>query len=280
LSHKNSNKPKLEEVYFYYIMINMTKHKLTKINQLLKAWPRGTVALQAWLTKQNVSKGLANHYVSAQWLERIGKSAFIISGDGVDWTGGIYALQQDGFQIHVGAKTALEMQGHAHFIPFHGARSVWVFKPSTETRTLPQWMRNFFAQQIKINLRKSDLFNKYELGLTKQTFATYDITIASRERAMMEYLDLVPHLESYSQAIYLMEGLKTLRPDLIQVLLENCNSIKVKRLFMYLAEEENHPWLSRINLSKVNFGKGKRAIGAGGKFNNKYNLSIPKTNEE
>ena len=60
-----------------------------------------------------------------------------------------------------------------------------------------------------------------------------------------------------------MEGLKTLRPDLVTVLLANCNSIKVKHLFMYLAEEENHLWLPRVDLSEVDFGKGKRVIGEG-----------------
>lgn len=261
-------------------MRSMTGHKSTIINQLLKEWPRGTVALQPWLSKHKVSKHLADYYVATHWLERIGKSAFVISGDKVDWTGGLYALQQQvGLQVHVAARTALEMQGHAHFIPFQGSRVVWLFKPPAETRTLPQWLFDFFASQVKIEFRKRKLFVNNDFGFMQKKFATYSITIASRERAMMEYLDLVPNLESYSQAIYLMEGLKTLRPEVVQKLLENCNSIKVKRLFMYLAEEENHPWLTRLNLSKVDFGKGKRVIGEGGKFNAKYNLLVPVINE-
>ena len=262
-------------------MRSMTKRKVSIINQLLKKWPRGTVALQPWLTEHKVSKDLAAHYVTTKWLERIGKSAFIISGDKVDWTGGLYAIQQYAcLQVHVGGRTALEMQGHAHFIPMQGRRVVWLFKPATEVRNLPQWLYDYFAWQVKISFRKRKLFTDNELGLTEKKFTTYSIKISSRERAMMEYLDLVPDIESYSQAIYLMEGLKTLRPDLITVLLKNCNSIKVKRLFMYLAEEENHPWLTRLDLSKVDFGKGKRVIGKGGKYNAKYNLLVPVMSEE
>ncbi len=37
-----------------------------------------------------------------------------------------------------------------------------------------------------------------------------------------------------------MEGLTTLRPRLIQSLLEQCRSVKVKRLFTVLAEACNH----------------------------------------
>jgi len=257
-------------------MRTMDNHKATIINQLLKKWPHGTVALQSWLSEHKVSKDLASHYVSAQWLERIGKSAFIIAGDNVDWMGGLYAIQQHaGLQIHIGARTALEMQGHAHFLPMQGSRVVWLFKPASEVRNLPQWLTEHFCSQVKITFRKRKLFTDNELGLTKKKFATYSITISSRERAMMEYLDLVPNLESYSQAIYLMEGLNTLRPQVVQALLESCHSIKVKRLFMFLAEQENHPWLTRLNLSNVNFGKGKRVIGPGGKFNAKYNLVVP-----
>ena len=117
------------------------------------------------------------------------------------------------------------------------------------------------------------------MGLTTKQIGEYEIVLSTRERAMMEYLDLVPELESYSQAIYLMEGLKTLRPNAVQELLEKCRSIKVKRLFMHLAEESNHAWVNYVSLSKVNFGSGKRVISGGGKFHSKYNLSVPEVRE-
>ena len=46
-------------------------------------------------------------------------------------------------------------------------------------------------------------------------------------------------------------------------LLESCSSVKIKRLFMHAAEQLNHPWLSRLDLSNVDFGSGKRTIHAG-----------------
>jgi hypothetical protein len=53
--------------------------------------------------------------------------------------------------------------------------------------------------------------------------------------------------------------------------------VKVKRLFMYLAEREAHAWVKKVDLSHVDFGSGKRVIGKGGKLNVKYNLSLPVT---
>jgi len=102
----------------------------------------------------------------------------------------------------------------------------------------------------------------------------YSIIVSSPERAIMEALYFVPQKETFEEARLLMEGLVTLRPKLAQELLEKINSIKVKRLFMYLAEECNLPWVSKINLSGVNLGSGKRIIVKGGTFDKKYKITV------
>lgn len=71
------------------------------------------------------------------------------------------------------------------------------------------------------------------------------------------------------------ENLVSSRPGLVQNLLENCNSIKVKRLFMYLAEKHEHPWIPKVNLSNVYFGEGKRSIVKKGKLDKKHNITVP-----
>jgi hypothetical protein len=74
--------------------------------------------------------------------------------------------------------------------------------------------------------------------------------------------------------MHLFEGLYTLRHDVIQKLLEECSSVKVKRLFMVIAEEFNYPWVRKIDLRKVDFGHGSRSIGQGGKMNSKYKITV------
>ena len=51
--------------------------------------------------------------------------------------------------------------------------------------------------------------------------------------------------------------------------------MKVKRLFMYLAENCKHPWAGKVDLSKVDLGKGKRALVKGGRFDAKYQITVP-----
>ena len=65
---------------------------------------------------------------------------------------------------------------------------------------------------------------------------------------------------------------------MVQELLEDCNSIKVKRLFLYLAENSDHFWFKELNVKSVNLGKGKRVIDVNGKLDKKYNITVPKTN--
>jgi hypothetical protein len=94
---------------------------------------------------------------------------------------------------------------------------------------------------------------------------------------MMEVLYGVPQVDSYEEARLLMEGLTTLRPKVVQGLLEKCASVKVKRLFMYLAESCKHAWVQRLDLAKIDFGQGKRMLVRGGRLDPKYKITVPST---
>ena len=73
-----------------------------------------------------------------------------------------------------------------------------------------------------------------------------------------------------------MENLITLRPSLVQHLLEHCTFLKVKRLFLHFAEKINHPWLKKISLEKIDLGNGKRSLFKNGILDKKYNITVPK----
>ena len=71
-----------------------------------------------------------------------------------------------------------------------------------------------------------------------------------------------------------MELLSVLHSNLLQELLENCTNIKVKRIFLYIAEKLNYPWFSRLDIQRIDLGSGKRIIEKGGRLNKKYNIVI------
>ena len=70
-----------------------------------------------------------------------------------------------------------------------------------------------------------------------------------------------------------------MRPELVQQLLEVCRSVKVKRLFLFLAEEAGHAWVKELNILKLDLGKGKRSIVKGGRLDKRYQITVePNTN--
>lgn len=252
----------------------MASETSSKINQLLKKWPSGAVAVLPWLEKQGAYQQLVHEYEKTSWIRRLGQGAYARAGDKVEWTGGLYAIQEQmGLPVHAGGKTALQMQGYAHFLPLGKGAMVSLFGlPDVK---LPAWFKQY-RWGVKVRYLTTNLFiGEANQGLTKKEIGSYSVSVSAPERAIMEVLYRVPKEESYEEARLLMEGLTTLRPRLVQTLLEHCNSVKVKRLFMVLAESCQHTWVKKLDLSKVNFGKGKRMLVRGGRFDSKYKISVP-----
>jgi hypothetical protein len=250
----------------------------TKINRLLKQWPSGTVAVLRWLEKQGVYQQLVHEYEKSAWIRRVGQGAYAKSGDKIDWSGGLFALQnQLGLPIYAGGKTALQLQGYAHFLPLGKGSTVFLFGPS-DTK-LPAWFTQY-EWGLNIRFASTRLFTgETNAGLTMRDMGAFSIGVSAPERAMLEVLYFVPKEQSYEEARQLMEGLTTPRLKILQNLLENCTSVKVKRLFMVLAEGCGHAWVRKLDISNVNFGKGKRMLVKGGRLDAKYNISVPGTGQ-
>lgn len=245
----------------------------TKINQLLQKTPQGVVLLANWLCSQGYSYDLQHRYIKSRWLEPVGRGAFKRTGDKVDVYGALYALQkQAGKNVHIGGRSSLVLQGFAHFIEMQETKPV-VF---THTRTkLPTWFlsnKEFIAPHvIKTN------FLPMNIGLTSFAVKHFSITISSPARAIMECLEMAPNNFDLNEAMLIMEGLTTLKPGEVQTLLRECTSIKVKRLFLYLAEKSGHAWFKYILTDEIDLGSGKRSIVKPGIFITKYQISVPES---
>ena len=133
-------------------------------------------------------------------------------------------------------------------------------------------MRHQWSQAVV--LVTSGIFDKGNECTSILEVEGVKLEIATLERAAFEMMYLVPKRQSYEEALLVMESLTTLRPQVVQRLLENCTSVKTKRLFMHAAEQLGHSWLSHLDLSNVDFGSGRRSIHAGGRLDNKYDLVV------
>ena len=88
-------------------------------------------------------------------------------------------------------------------------------------------------------------------------------------------LDGLPRRESFHQADMIMQGAVNFSPRRLQKLLNDCDSIKVKRLFFFFADRHNHAWLKHVNKETVHLGKGKRMLVKGGRFDPVYLITVP-----
>lgn len=95
------------------------------------------------------------------------------------------------------------------------------------------------------------------------------------ERAFLELLNEIPDRETFHNADMVMEGLSTLSPIKLQSLLADCRNVKVKRLFFFFAERHQHAWLKRIDRKAIDFGRGKRMIAKGGRYDPDHLITVP-----
>ena len=258
----------------------MSQEKKSKINRLISQWPRGTVRTASYLNRLGFSHDLLVRYRQSGWLQSFGRGAYILYGDKVEWTGVLYAFQnQLGLDVHPGGKTALELKGYAHYLALAPGEGR-VFLYGAQGLVLPSWFKGE-RLGIKIVMIRTNLFPKNSKeGFSEFSDKDFSIMISSPERAAMELLHLVPGKISFDEALLIMENLISLRPDVVQRLLGLCRSIKVKRLFMYMAERQQHSWVSELDTSRIDMGKGKRMIVPKGKYDSTYQITVPRHSHE
>ena len=250
----------------------MNTDNRSKINQLLDSQPQGVVLLAAWLSKQGYSLDLLKVYRKSKWLKSIGTGAMIRHNDYVTYEGAIYALQkQAGLNIHIGGKSALSLLGKSHYLNLSD-KKITLF--GDKDAKLPVWFKKH-NWKVQMDYHASS-FLPASLGLQTLEFKTFSMDISGAARAMLECLYLVPKEQQLFECFELMEGLNNLHPKIVQELLEQCNSIKVKRLFLYLAEKTGHQWVDYIKLDTINLGSGKRSIVKNGVYVSKYQITVPK----
>lgn len=247
----------------------------SKINMIMRQWPKGAVGTASWLQGQGVSRQLTQRYVASGWLKVLGRGAFLRAGDDPDWLGGVYALQQQlGLQVHVAAETALSLKGLGHYLPLGNRATAYLFAAPGER--LPAWFLQY-PWEVRVQKKAPTLFSVSDSAtLSEVQRGDFKVWASSPEQAIMEVMYLATSNDAMDHAVELMKGLSTLRPLMIQTLLEACRSVKVKRLFLWAADSAGHQWFERLDLERLDLGKGKRSLYKGGRFDPKYQITVPK----
>ncbi len=230
--------------------------------------------MASYLKTLGITPELLYTYKRSHWIEPLGKGAYMLSGDTVEWTGAVYTLQsQLAINVHVGGKTALEMKGYAHYLS-EKIRQVFLY--GEPHQKLPAWFKNYPWKADIVFTATNLLPEDCREGFSEFQEKEFSIRISSPERAALEMLYHVPGNVSFDEAFLIVENLINLRPTILQPLLEICTNIKVKRLFLYMAKQHNYPWFRQLRAANIDLGTGKRVIVKRGMLDKQYQITVPK----
>lgn len=255
--------------YKFAIKTNMA----TKIQQILESTPRNTVLFGSWLTEQGLDAKSQYSYMKRGWLTRISKGVYKMQGASPTLLDAVSSYNtQMNKKCVVGAYSAIDLRGYSHYLPM-GKPNAYLFTDNKSK--LPSWLLNGDWDMTVEHMVTSFLGNE-ALGVETMTIEGLDLLVSSPERAIMECLNLPDAASSLLDIYYIMESLTTLRPKLVQQLLESCTSQKVKRLFLYMSEKANHPWVKALKVDSIALGTSRYMVTPTGKYIRKYNMTIPK----
>lgn len=246
-----------------------------KINRLLADWAPGSIATQAWLHGSGIGPSLIQKYQRSGWVERVGHGAWKRCGDDVDWQGGVFALQQGAsVQIWPGGATALNLAGYGHYLIFEKPVIDLFGSPGT---VLAGWFRKY-PWGVEVSFHPGGLFADMEdmaLQVFRVPYSRFELKISTPERAVLELIHQSANEMLFSSVVDVLSGLGSLSPRRLQRLLEACNSIRVKRVFLLLARNAGHAWYGRLTLSRIDLGTGKRQIIRGGRLDKEFLVTVP-----
>lgn len=252
-------------------LYTMNIEKGNKLNLLLQNWQPGGLFFSSWLKKNGYSDQLMQQYRKSGWFSALSKGVVFRTGDKLSSFAAITSYNtQINKQFYVGAHSALELSGFNHYVPM--GKPVLMIGHHQQDK-IPDWMK--------------DIDSDYELKFfsTKifcmPQFTTFDkgdckILSSAPEQAFLECLLLAPKQYAYMDLFYIMEQLTTLRAEVMQQLLENTGNIKIKRLFLYMAQKAGHEWFNRLDKSKIELGTGKQKLAENGIYLPEYLITIPK----
>ena len=275
----------------------MAKQNPSKINRLDTLLDEGLLAPTYWLEEHGYSRANLAGYVDGGKLESPARGVYRRPGPPLKWQHVVASLQLlAGGYWHVGGRTALVQHGFGHYVRMQGPEPVYLYGPET----LPHWVNRLGLKETfvarhdamlgSLRARRSEhgtavdfkdrsltAARLAELGLREEPWGAWSwkLWFSADERAMLEFLQDAPAQASIHDADLFMQGLVSLRPALVSKLLQACASVKVKRLFLALAERHGHAWVNRLDLRGVDLGKGKRMLVRGGRLHAKYQITLP-----
>lgn len=247
--------------------------------------PVGRLVTRAWLVSNGVTHHTADNLVKGGHLVVLRPGVYANPGPPLSWKSVVCSLQRMGSDLIVGGITALELQGRNHFVPLNRDYTVNLYGWDQ----LPRWINGLglpvrFRRQGTSWLRREELppvtEDSYGLRYPFAINHAWDegdgrLRVSTAERAFLEVLSGVPRETSFEHAELLLDGMPDLLPRRLNGLLARTRSVKITRLFFWLAKRQGHRWLRDVPEDNIDFGSGKRHLTPRGRLNREYQITVP-----
>lgn len=207
------------------------------IKRLQTTFPRGKPLDHRDLAQVGVSSALAHHYLKSGWLVRLGRGVFMFPNDTLRQGDSLNYISRHLSGFHVGGKTALAWRGVRHNLAANEPLWLWGDKKTK----LPEWFTQRFRARYTVRNPFAISLPK-NLGLQSLPENPAGVLASVPERAMIELLSEVGINQGIEEARNILEGVRSLRPDVLAALLRHCRRVKVARLCVLWAEEFGLPW--------------------------------------
>lgn len=255
-------------------MYLMRRQNETKLKWLLDTVLPGRLVDTPTLERHGVTRMLAHKYIHSGWLEPVVRGLYRRPQADVrssDWQLVVSSLQQVmDYSSVVGGRTALELQGFAHYVPVRGDQDVHLYGEAH-----PTWLKRL----VEADRYRPHSTKLFDMNADEETMEVNSpsgpLKCSTPERAILELLDELPKHESVHIVDMTFEGLASARPRRLEKLLASCTSIKVKRLFFVFADKHGHAWRRHLSPGRFDLGSGPRALFENGHFHPHYAISVP-----
>ena len=265
--------------------------KQSRLKPLLDTVPPGFLVDTRWLRGRGIDPKSIHDYVERGWLERIVRGVYHRPlpeeargrSPGVTWEAVLLSLQRImGYDVHLGGMTALHLAGHIHYlylgglpcVHFHGDVPSWLKRLPADTEFIVHARSLFGGGTTGVSDSDHDYRERYQNSHAAGIWR-WPLMMSAPERAVLEALDDLTGEAGFDHLDKIFEGMTSLRPELLMKLLQECRSVKVRRLFFVFAERHQHAWLKHLDKGSIGFGSGPRTLVRGGWFHPKYRISVP-----
>ena len=248
----------------------MSIESANKIDLLLRMGTKNGLYFSEWLKKNGYSDQLISKYRQSGWLTSLAKGVVYRTGDKLSAYAALSCYNnQLNRQLRVAAHSALELFGFNHYVPMGKP----VLMVAYSGISIPKWMNaDYFDRTIKPF--ETNMFTTIQTSTVK--VEGVNLLVSSPEQAFMECMLLAPDRYGYMDLYYIMEQLTSLRADVVQTLLETIKNLRVKRMFLYMAEKAGHYWVEMLDMVKIDIGTSKLQLVENGIYISKYKITVPK----